>query len=74
MILAFPIHEVPDMPTDLNRKKNRIPVIPSASTLRKRLAEIHRDAKKLEAILQLAEQMESIDREESEGARKCQSC
>ena len=50
------------MATDLN-KKRRLPVLPSAANIRKRLEDVERDAKKLKLMLRLASEMESLDEE-----------
>tara|TARA_R110000851_G_scaffold330020_1_gene502413 strand:+ start:424 stop:591 length:168 start_codon:yes stop_codon:yes gene_type:complete len=49
------------MTTNLNRKKTRIPVLPSVSMVKAKLEEINRDVAKLEVLLRVAIEMEAID-------------
>ncbi len=56
------------MASDLNRKKPRIPVLPSVSVVQARLDEVKRDAQKLEVLLRVASELEAID-SKKEGAK-----
>ena len=51
------------MATDLRKRKIPMPVIPSAATVNKRLAEVRADARKLEILLKLASELEAVDAE-----------
>ena len=50
------------MANDLNRKKSRIPVIPSVAVVERKLAEVKRDVEKLEVLLRVAKELEVIDK------------
>ena len=49
------------MVTDLRKRKIHLPVIPSSRTVKERLAEVMADAEKLEILLRLATELESVD-------------
>ena len=50
------------MTTNLNRKKSRIPIIPSVDVVERKLAEVKRDVEKLEVLLRVAKELEAIDK------------
>ncbi len=55
------------MVTDLQKRRIRIPVIPSAATVKRRLEEVRADARKLEILLKLASELEAVDSPEENG-------
>lgn len=52
------------MTNNLNRKKSRIPVIPSVAVVERKLAEVKRDVEKLEVLLRVAKELEAIDKKQ----------
>ncbi len=49
------------MASDLNRKRRRIPVLPSTAIIKAKMAECKRDLEKLEVLLRVATELEAID-------------
>ncbi len=53
------------MASDLNRKRLRIPVLPSTTIVKAKMAQCKRDLEKLEVLLRVATELEAIDEKEN---------